>query len=72
MTLYQLYLESGPRHKKTMLHVLDLLGANIDHAVGHRWGGAIEADVTPPCQRQLRNCSGDRRGSYRGLFSPYS
>lgn len=26
MTLYQLYLESGPQHKKTMVHVLDLLG----------------------------------------------
>ena len=26
MTLYQLYLESGPRRKKTMVHVLVLLG----------------------------------------------
>ena len=26
MTLYQLYLESGPRRKKTMVHVLELLG----------------------------------------------
>ncbi len=26
MTLYQLYLESGPRRKKTMVHVLSLLG----------------------------------------------
>lgn len=26
MTLYQLYLESGPKRKKTMVHVLDLLG----------------------------------------------
>lgn len=26
MTLYQLYLESGPMHKKTMVHVLNLLG----------------------------------------------
>ncbi|HET8840370.1 MAG TPA: DinB family protein [Ktedonobacteraceae bacterium] len=26
MTLYQLYLESGPLHKKTMVHILDLLG----------------------------------------------
>jgi uncharacterized damage-inducible protein DinB/predicted RNase H-like HicB family nuclease len=26
MTPYKLYLESGPRHKKTMVHVLDLLG----------------------------------------------
>jgi len=26
MTLYKLYLESGPRRKKTMVHVLELLG----------------------------------------------
>jgi predicted RNase H-like HicB family nuclease/uncharacterized damage-inducible protein DinB len=26
LTVYQLYLESGPKHKKTMVHVLDLLG----------------------------------------------
>ncbi len=26
MTKYSLYLESGPKHKKTMVHVLDLLG----------------------------------------------
>ncbi len=26
MTTYQVYLESGPMHKKTMVHVLDLLG----------------------------------------------
>ena len=26
MTISGLYLESGPRHRKTMVHVLDLLG----------------------------------------------
>ena len=26
MTEYALYLESGPKHKKTMVHVLGLLG----------------------------------------------
>ena len=26
MTVYALYLESGPQHRKTMVHVLDLLG----------------------------------------------
>lgn len=26
MTVYQLYLESGPKHKKTMVHVPELLG----------------------------------------------
>ena len=29
MTNYALYLESGPQHKKTMVHVLDLLGCVI-------------------------------------------
>src|SRR5205814_1779243 len=26
MTIYELYLESGPKRRKTMVHVLDLLG----------------------------------------------
>lgn len=26
MTIYKLYLESGLKHKKTMVHILDLLG----------------------------------------------
>lgn len=29
MPLYSLYLESGPKHKKTMAHVLDLLGCVV-------------------------------------------
>lgn len=29
MTVYGLYAESGPRHKKTMVHVLDLLGCVV-------------------------------------------
>lgn len=29
MTAYALYLESGPRHKKTMAHVFDLLGCVV-------------------------------------------
>ncbi len=29
MTLYKLYLESGPKRKKTMVHVLDLLGCIV-------------------------------------------
>jgi predicted RNase H-like HicB family nuclease/uncharacterized damage-inducible protein DinB len=29
MTAYQLYLESGPQHKKTLAHVLDLLGCVV-------------------------------------------
>lgn len=29
MPLYPLYLESGPRYKKTMVHVLDLLGCTV-------------------------------------------
>ncbi len=39
MTIYDLYLESGPRHRKTMAHVLDQLGCvavgpTTDEAVG--------------------------------------
>ena len=29
MTTYALYLESGPQHKKTLVHVLDLLGCVV-------------------------------------------
>ena len=29
MTSYPLYLESGPQHKKTLVHVLDLLGCVV-------------------------------------------
>src|SRR2546426_11845200 len=29
MTIYALYLESGPQHKKTLAHVLDLLGCVV-------------------------------------------
>ena len=29
MTLYNLYLESGPKHKTTMVHVFDLLGCIV-------------------------------------------
>lgn len=32
MKTYNLYLESGPQHKKTLLHVLDLLGCNVQGA----------------------------------------
>jgi uncharacterized damage-inducible protein DinB len=39
MTLYQLYLESGPRQKKTMVHVLDLPGCI---ACGPTTRGALE------------------------------
>jgi predicted RNase H-like HicB family nuclease len=40
MTVYDLYLESGPRRRKTMVHVLDLLGCV---AVGPTTEQAIEA-----------------------------
>ena len=29
MKTYNLYLESGPQHKKTLVHVLELLGCNV-------------------------------------------
>lgn len=40
MKTYDLYLESGPQHKKTLLHVLDLLGCNVQ---GSTTDEAIEA-----------------------------
>ena len=40
MTVYDLYLESGPRKRKTMVHVLDLLGCV---AVGRTTEEAIDA-----------------------------
>lgn len=40
MTTYDLYLESGPKHRKTMVHVLDLLGCV---AVGPTTDDAIAA-----------------------------
>jgi predicted RNase H-like HicB family nuclease/uncharacterized damage-inducible protein DinB len=40
LTEYALYLESGPQHKKTMVHVLELLGCVAN---GPTTGQAIEA-----------------------------
>jgi uncharacterized damage-inducible protein DinB/predicted RNase H-like HicB family nuclease len=48
MTTYNLYLESGPRHRKTMVHVLDLLGCV---AVGPTTDEAIQA--TPDAIRSF-------------------
>jgi predicted RNase H-like HicB family nuclease/uncharacterized damage-inducible protein DinB len=48
-TTYDLYLESGPKRKKTMVHVLDLLGCV---AVGPTTEEAIEA--TPEAIRAYR------------------
>jgi uncharacterized damage-inducible protein DinB/predicted RNase H-like HicB family nuclease len=39
MTLYRLYLESGPKRKKTMVHVLELLGCVV---TGPTTGEALE------------------------------
>ena len=49
MTTYDLYLESGPRRRKTMVHVLDLLGCV---AVGPTTDDAIAA--TPEAIRAYR------------------
>src|SRR5680860_1613011 len=40
MTTYDLYLESGPKHRKTMVHVPELLGCV---AVGPTTAAALEA-----------------------------
>lgn len=49
MTTYGLYLESGPRRRKTMVHVFDLLGCV---AVGPTTDDAI--DATPEAIRAFR------------------
>jgi uncharacterized damage-inducible protein DinB/predicted RNase H-like HicB family nuclease len=49
MTTYDLYLESGPRRRKTMVHALDLLGCV---AVGPTTGDALAA--TPDAIRAYR------------------
>jgi predicted RNase H-like HicB family nuclease/uncharacterized damage-inducible protein DinB len=49
MTVYGLYLESGPLHRKTMVHVLDLLGCV---AVGPTTEDALAA--TPDAIRAYR------------------
>jgi len=49
MTTYRLYLESGPQRRKTMVHVLELLGCV---AVGPTTEGAIAA--TPDAIRAYR------------------
>jgi predicted RNase H-like HicB family nuclease len=49
MTIYDLYLESGPRRRRTMVHVLDLLGCV---AVGPTTEDAIAA--TPDAIRAFR------------------
>jgi hypothetical protein len=49
MTVYDLYLESGPKRRKTMVHVLDLLGCVV---VGPTTEQAVEA--TPDAIRAFR------------------
>ncbi len=55
---YALHLESGPKHRKTMVHVLDLLGCV---AVGPTTEAAIEAtpEAISAYLRFLRRCGED-------------
>jgi predicted RNase H-like HicB family nuclease/uncharacterized damage-inducible protein DinB len=48
--VYELYLESGPQHKKTLAHVLDLLGCVVQ---GDTTAEAVAA--TPDAIRAYRN-----------------
>ena len=50
MTTYALYLESGPQHKKTLAHVLDLLGCVVQ---GDTTAEAVAA--APDAIRAYRN-----------------
>ena len=47
--VYDIFLESGPKHRKTMVHVLDLPGCV---AVGPTTGDAVRA--TPEAMRRYR------------------
>ena len=85
MTVYDLYLESGPRRRKTMVHVLDLLGCV---AVGHTTAEAIAATpdaigayrrflhrhgepVNPDAPIETRVAEHVTKGEWLGNGSPY-
>jgi len=85
MTAYDLYLESGPRHRKTMVHVLDLLGCV---AVGPTTDAALDAtpqaiqsflafmqahgeDVDPAAPITTRVAEHVTEGTWLGNGSPY-
>ena len=61
---YGLYLESGPKHRKTMVHVLDLLGCV---AVGPTTEAAIEnaSDAIAAYLRFLERCGEDADATAR-------
>src|SRR5262249_20971480 len=65
MTTYSLYLESGPRRRKTSVHVLDLLGCV---AVGPTTEGALAA--TPDAIRAYR-CFLHRHGETVAPDAPF-
>ncbi len=65
MTVYDLYLESGPQHRKTMVHVLDLLGCV---AVGPTTEDALAA--TPDAIRAYRRFL-SRHGEPVALDAPF-
>jgi uncharacterized damage-inducible protein DinB/predicted RNase H-like HicB family nuclease len=46
MTNYSLYLESGPQHKKTLLHVLDLLGCVVQGETSSEAVAAVPETIT--------------------------
>jgi predicted RNase H-like HicB family nuclease/uncharacterized damage-inducible protein DinB len=85
MTLYHLYVESGPKHKKTMVHVCDLLACV---AIGPTTEKALEktpdairaylhflqrhgADVVGPQDIQLQIAQHITEGDWLGHGSPY-
>jgi predicted RNase H-like HicB family nuclease len=65
VTVHDLYLESGPKRRKTMVHVLDLLGCV---AVGPTTEQAIEA--TPDAIRAYRRLLA-RHGEPAGPDAPF-
>lgn len=85
MTIYDLYLESGPRRRKTMVHVLDLLGCvavgpTTDEAIAatpqaiqtfHRFLHRNGEDIDPNAPFDTRVAEHIMEGDFIGNGSPY-
>jgi predicted RNase H-like HicB family nuclease len=85
MTTYDLYLESGPRRRKTMIHVPSLLGcvatgATTDEAIAHtpetirsflRLLARLGEDVDPDTAFTTRVVEHVTEGQWLGNGSPY-
>ncbi len=85
MTTYDLYLESGPRHRKTMVHVLDLLGCvavgpTTEEAIAatpdaihayRRFLDRLDEEIDPDAPFDTRIAEHVTEGDFIGNGSPY-